>query len=314
MKKIACIGVITADVITRTVNEMPPYGTLKFVEENSIYLGGCAANAAAALAKLGIPVSLTCKVGADSFGDFAKNELERLGVATDHIISDPSVTTSSSVVLINGAGERTFLHNPSSNNALREAEISDEILNEADIIFIAGTFLMKSFDGAPCAALLQRAKASGKYTVLDTAWDPTGRWFETLKPCLPLLDLFMPSYEEAVQLSNEYEPEKIAEFFISLSVKNAVIKLGKKGCYVRGQNGDSFYTPTYDFIKALDTTGAGDSFCAGFLAALSMGWDFKECTKLGNAVGTHCITAAGASAGIKSLEETLEFMKNNELS
>jgi sugar/nucleoside kinase (ribokinase family) len=71
--------------------------------------------------------------------------------------------------------------------------------------------------------------------------------------------------------------------------------------------------PTYIKIKAVDTTGAGDSFVAGFLTGITRNLSLYECGKLANAVGTHCVMAAGASTGIKSYEEMVSFMKINEI-
>ena len=172
---------------------------------------------------------------------------------------------------------------------------------------------MPKFDGIQCADFLKKVKEMGKYTVLDTAWDSKGRWMNLLKPCMKYIDLFIPSLEEAVMLSGKEEPEEIADVFLSMGVKTVVIKLGKKGCFIKDLKGEKHLIPTYTKIKAVDTTGAGDSFVAGFLTGLTKGWNLYECGKFANAVGTHCVMAAGASTGIKSFEETFMFIKNNEI-
>ena len=148
---------------------------------------------------------------------------------------------------------------------------------------------------------------------MDTAWDFDDIWLPKIEAALPFVDLFMPSYDEAVKLSGQTEPEKIAEFFLDKGVKNVIIKLGADGAYIKSEDVDGKVFPTYRSIKPIDTTGAGDSFCAGFLAGLSQGWNFEESAKLANAVGTHCIMAVGASNGIVPLEEILKFMKNTPL-
>lgn len=85
------------------------------------------------------------------------------------------------------------------------------------------------------------------------------------------IDLFIPSYEEAVQLSGKGNPEEIADVFLSMGVKVAVIKLGRDGCFIKAQSGEKYLIPTYTDIKPVDTTGAGDSFVAGFLTGLTKG-------------------------------------------
>jgi sugar/nucleoside kinase (ribokinase family) len=104
----------------------------------------------------------------------------------------------------------------------------------------------------------------------------------------------------------------MADLFLAEGVKLAVIKLGKNGCFVKSSSGEKYLLPTYTDMKPVDTTGAGDSFVAGFLAGILKGWDLHECGRFANAVGTHCVMKVGASNGIKSLEETLEFMKKYE--
>jgi sugar/nucleoside kinase (ribokinase family) len=132
-------------------------------------------------------------------------------------------------------------------------------------------------------------------------------------PCMPHIDYFMPSYEEAVRLAGgETAPERIADAFLALGAKTAVIKLGKDGCYAKdSRTGAAFYAPTYLSVKPVDTTGAGDAFCAGFIAGLARGLPLEGCAALANAVGTFCVTAMGASTGVKGLGEVEAFMAAN---
>ena len=111
-------------------------------------------------------------------------------------------------------------------------------------------------------------------------------------------------------LSGKEDPNEIADIFLSMGVKTVVIKMGKDGCFIKDEKGEKYLIPTYDKVKAVDTTGAGDSFVAGFLTGHVNGWSLIQCGKFANAVGTHCVMAAGASTGIKSFEQITEFIKN----
>jgi sugar/nucleoside kinase (ribokinase family) len=113
-------------------------------------------------------------------------------------------------------------------------------------------------------------------------------------------------------MSGKKTPEEIAHFFHSKGVKNVIIKLGHEGCFVKHADEKGYQVPAFNKVKAIDTSGAGDSFCAGFIAGLYMGWDIPLCAKFANAVGAHCIMQIGTTAGIKSIEETLRFMKDYE--
>ena len=185
-------------------------------------------------------------------------------------------------------------------------------MENSKIVFVAGTMLIPEFDGPDCALFLKKCKSMGKITALDTAWDSRGRWMKVLAPAMPYIDYFLPSYEEAVQLSGKTELGEIADAFLAMGPHTVAIKNGKKGCFIKTKSGEKYCIPTYERIKPADTNGAGDSFCAGFLAGVAYGWSLLECGRFANAVGTHCVMQVGASTGIKSKAEILQFMKNYE--
>ena len=311
MKTILCIGSVTTDVIVTPADTVPEPGTLRAVEGVTTHVGGCAANAAIDLAKLGVPVLLSCKVGMDNYGEYIKKTASAYGVDITGIVEDGSVSTTVSIVCVHSDGERSFLYQPGSAAAFTESNISDDLLNKCDIVFVAGAMLLTDFDGEPCARLLQRAKKLGKYTVMDTAWDFEDLWLSKIAAAIPFVDLFMPSYEEAVKLSGEKEVCRIADFFLNMGAKNVIIKIGKDGAYVCEHSGERYTLPTYAQIKPVDTTGAGDAFCSGVLCGLAQDWNYRESARLGNAVGTHCIMSIGASTGIRPLPEILQFMDEN---
>ena len=98
--------------------------------------------------------------------------------------------------------------------------------------------------------------------------------------------------------------------------RRCFLRKRRKECYNQGRQnaalrGRQKFAPTYLSVKRVDTTGAGDSFCAGFLAGIAQGKSFEESAKLGNAVGSHCIMAMGASTGIKPLADIYKFMEEH---
>lgn len=313
MKKILCIGSVTTDILVSPADSIPAPGTMRNVSSVTTHVGGCASNAAIDLAKLGVPSMLSCKVGTDNFGSFVIETAKAAGVDVRGVVQDSSVNTTASVVCINSSGERSMLYNPGSTSAFTLKDISEPCFAESDIVFIAGAMILTAFDGRPSAEFLRRAQEEGKYTVMDTAWDPDGVWLPKVKDAIPHLDLFMPSYEEAAKISGETETAKIADVFLAMGARNVIIKIGKDGAYICEQNGNRYILPTYSSVKPVDTTGAGDSFCAGFLCGLAQGWDFRQSGRFANAVGTHCVMEIGASTGIKSIAETLQFMEEHPL-
>lgn len=312
MYDVACLGILVADTIAKKVDQLPDKGKLLPIESISLHTGGCAVNTATDLARIGLKTSVLGAVGKDSFGSFLITELKNEGINVDGIKEKNGVNTSSSVLLVSESGERTILHCYGSNAALTYDDIDFDIIKDAKILFVAGLNLMASFDGEPCGRVVKKAKEMGIYTALDTAWDASGRWMELVEPSLPYLDLFIPSYEEARMIAGKDDPEEIADVFLAKGVGLAVIKLGKDGCFIKNKTGEKYTIPTYSDIKAVDTTGAGDSFVAGFLTGILQGWDLEKCGKFANAVGTHCVMEVGASTGIKTMDEILKFMKKYE--
>lgn len=309
MKKIACIGSATMDVMVSTVDAMPPAGTLYAVNSTSLHPGGCAVNVAFDLGKLGFPATAFCTFGEDGFGDILISEMEKTGIDVRGITRTDKQPTTVSVVLVASSGERTFLYNPGSTALFKAECMKEELLSECEIVFVAGAMLLPSFDGADCAAFMQKMRKAGKFTAMDTAWDPDGIWLPKIKEVLPHLNLFMPSEAEAAKLTEETDPQRMADKLFHLGCGSVVIKLGKRGALICPQKDKRYLIPAIGGVKPVDTTGAGDAFCAGFLAGLSLGWDYEKSATFAHGVSSCCILQKGASTGIRTMEQTIEFMK-----
>jgi sugar/nucleoside kinase (ribokinase family) len=210
--------------------------------------------------------------------------------------------------MVSADGERTFFHYLGANGELCYDDIDPDILREAKILHIAGAFLMPKFDGESTARVLKQARDLGITTSLDTAWDSRGNWMSLLEPCLHHLDIFMPSIEEARMVTGKEEPPEIADFLLSYGIGTVALKMGEQGSYIRTRDWE-MYVPIFE-VKTVDATGAGDAFAAGFLAGVSKGWGHREAAKLASAVGACCVTAMGATAGVKNWQETLSFMNS----
>ena len=169
---------------------------------------------------------------------------------------------------------------------------------------------MPGFDGAPMAQVLKAARARGATTSLDTVWDATGSWMETLGPCLEHTQVFLPSLAEAQELTGRQSPADVAEALLDAGVEVVGLKMGPEGSYVAA--GDQRVTaPAYQ-IDAVDGTGAGDAYVAGFLSAWLDGWDLERTARFANAVGALCTTGLGTTAGVRSREGTLAFLRERE--
>jgi sugar/nucleoside kinase (ribokinase family) len=299
---VACVGIYVADALAKPVDEMPERGKLVLFDQLELHTGGCANNTAIALARLGVPTRALGKIGHDAFGDFVLQRLTEAGVDTEGMIRTDA-NTSFTFVMVASDGERTFFHTIGANADLTAPDIQRDLIEDAKVLHVAGTFLMPGFDGAPTAELLQWAQGRGIITALDTTWDSSGKWLDTVGDALPHLDFFLPSIGEAREMTGRQDTDDVAQALLDLGVGTVALKLGADGSYIR--NADSRIRIPAIPVEAVDSTGAGDSYVGGFLAGQAMGWDLERCGRLGSATGAACVTAIGTTPGLRSLEDTL---------
>jgi len=311
-KPIVCLGILVADVIGRPLRSIPAAGSLVLVDEMSLHTGGCAANAATALAKLDLPVEAIGKVGEDPFGDFVIDVLQERGIGTRGVKRDAQVGTSVTMVLVDPDGERRFVHYIGANASLTIDDIDFELISGAAILHIGGSLVLPGIDGQPTANLLKQARQAGVITFLDTVWDDTGRWMALLEPSLPYIDYFIPSLPEAQAITGFDQPEMIARVLIDQGVRTVALKMGPDGCLVMTGNYDLLRLPAFD-VEVVDATGAGDAFAAGFMSGIWQGWSLDKTARFASALGAMCVTGVGAAGCVSSLEETLKFMETMPL-
>ena len=308
------LGIFVVDVLGKPIDVFPEKGKLALFDQLEIHTGGCANNTAIALSRLGVSVGAMGKIGNDHFGDLLLQTLDENRVNTSGIQQDNSTNTSFTFVAVASDGERSFCHYIGANGELSESDMGDmawDIIKTAKILHVAGALVMPKFDGQPMANVLKKAKTLGIITSLDTAWDATGKWLETLEPSLPYVDIFLPSLTEAQQLTGASEPNEISKFLHDYGINTIGIKMGEHGSYISTTN-EKFYMPAYH-VDIVDATGAGDAYVAGFLTGIVKGWDLKSTAELASATGAACVTAIGTTAGIQNLEETIKITKTTIL-
>jgi sugar/nucleoside kinase (ribokinase family) len=308
-KPIVCLGILVADVVGRPLKAVPSPGRLVLVDEMGLHTGGCAVNAASALAKLGLPVEVIGKVGADPFGDFVITTMQVRGIGTQGVRRDRQAGTSATMVMVDPDGERRFVHYIGANANLKLEDIDMSMVVEASILHVGGSLVLPGMDGQPTAELLRQAQAAGVTTFLDTVWDDTGRWMELLEPSLPYIDYFIPNLPEAQAIIGLQEPHDVASVLVDRGVGTVALKMGADGCLVMTRDGETIRLPAFD-VEVVDATGAGDAFAAGFITGVWHGWTMEKTAQFATAVGALCVTGVGASGGVRSLPETIDFMES----
>ena len=290
-------GNIVVDVLVRPVEGMPPWGTTTMVESIGQHLGGNGANTSYALGKLGARVRLAGSVGDDALGEFALRRLGAAGVDVSEVRVLSGVETASTVGLINGKGERLFLHALGASGEVEPEQLQlEKAASEGFSHFhFASVFNLPKMRAAG-PAILERARRAGLKTSADTMWDASGRWMEDFAAFCPRLDCLFLNQDEARMLAGTAEPGTVGRFFRECGVVMVVLKMGERGCFVAAP-GEEFTEPA---VKAtvVDTTGAGDVFCGAFLAGLGRGYELREAAGFANQVAARVVGKVGATEGL----------------
>jgi ribokinase len=255
-----------------------------------LVLGGSSTITASGCARLGLRTAQVACVGDDVFGAFTRDALSRNGVDTAHLIVHSGLLTGLSVIL-SEPGDRAILTRAGALAALRPDDVPDALLARARHLHVGGLYLLPSMvDGA--ASLFARARALGLSTSLDTNWDPTGAW-AGIAPVLPHLDHLFPNADELRAVTGEDDVDVAAASLVAHGV-TVVLKDGARGARAWWPGGGCACPPPP--VEVVDTTGAGDSFNAGFLAGLLAGEPVERRVAWAVTAGSLSTRAAGGTA------------------
>jgi len=293
---VVVFGNVTLDVICLTVNDVPRYESLLF-ENVAVMPGGCGSNVAIGLGALGISTGLICCIGDDAPGRILKDYWQRFGVELDYVRTVVDRTTAVSIGLVDSEAQPRFIHTPGANALLTAENLNIPMLIKkgVKILHIGGFFVLPGLCDNRFPILLGEARKQGIITTLDVVRsvrmaDPTLLW-----PCMPNLDIFLCNRIESARLTGKNEYEEAAKLLREKGAKTVIVKLGAEGCWV-DSNEFVGVIPTSG-VEVVDTTGAGDAFAAGLIAALVKGKNLKEACHEGNQAGAQMVTSIGAIGG-----------------
>jgi sugar/nucleoside kinase (ribokinase family) len=303
---VICSGNIVFDTLVRPVDDLH-WGGTTFVDSIEWHAGGNGGNTSRALGILGVPVRLLGAVGNDDAARFLLDRLERAGVDTCRVehVDGP---TSSTVGLIRPNGERKFFHrHGASNKAFTEpTTFTPDLCAGVAHYHMSALFVLPQLRPHG-ASVLQQARAAGLSTSFDTNWDPENTWMLDLEPCLPNIDYLFMNEDEARMMTGHTEARDAAAVVLAKGLRVAVMKLGGKGCAIyTGER--EILCPAFD-VDVRDTTGAGDCFAAGFIAALLQGMDLAGAGRFANAVAALSVQQVGAVSGVLSFVKTEAWMR-----
>lgn len=290
--------------------------------------GGAPANVAIGLANLGVDVGFIGKVGQDSFGDFIENYFKNEGVDVEHLHRTDKANTTLAFVSLTSAGDRDFIfyRDPGADELLREKEIDEAYVSEADVLHFGSISLSRESSRNATAQAVEYARRNGLIVTMDpnvrlNLWEKTSRLKKLTLEFLKRADIAKLSAEEVEFFTGDLDLESGTNKIADMGPKLVVVTLGAKGCFLR-YKGNYRRIGGYR-VDVKDTTGAGDGFTAGFLYKLLELVDdldganlekITEALKFGNATGALTTTDYGATSAFPDPSTVEDFESKTQAS
>ena len=307
--RVLCAGNLVADLFVPPLSSLPEAGQLVLTDDFLASTGGCAANVAVGLNRLGVWPAVSGIVGFDFFGDFVCADLRHKDIEVNTIRSSAGLGTSKTVILPVKGEDRRYIHTFGCNVEFSAADIEISRLRSGDVLYVGGFLAMPGLIGDEVGALFAEARSRGIQTVLDVVVPAGlgGSLASHLDPVLPHTDWFLPNEEEAASLLGLSGPEAQTELFLGKGCRNVVITRGAEGAFLATES-LRVTIPAFE-VELVDGSGAGDALTAGLILGLLEGWPPEQSLQFASAVGALCCTRLGCSAGIPSRAEVEAFIR-----
>jgi sugar/nucleoside kinase (ribokinase family) len=300
---VVVVGELNADLIL-SGDVTPEFGQIeKLIAGADLAVGSSSAIFACGAARLGLRVAFIGKTGDDEFGRVVLRELGARGVDTSGVVVDPHIQTGLSVILSRG-NDRAILTFPGSIPALRYIEVAQDILARARHLHLGSYFLLDALH-PDIPTLFDVAHSFGLSVSLDTNYDPAEKWNSGLTDSLTHADVFLPNETELRAITRQAGAE-VALHSLADLIPTVAVKLGAQGAI--GQQGARIARADALPVAVVDTTGAGDSFDAGFVYGYLAGWELARALRFACVCGSLSTRAAGGTAAQATLREALQVM------
>jgi len=288
---VLCIGDVMLDVIAR-INVSPQ--KINFGSDTASRIstssGGAAGNVAAWLTRTDARSTIVSHVGDDPAGAAIVAEFDALGVSHGDLVI-PGETSGVVVVLVDSSGERTMFPDKGANSRLTVTDLPD--LGAFQAVYISGYALLNPLARDGVLAMIAKIKADG----LPIYFDPASvgamkdvadkelhNWFS-------MMDVLLLNEEESIYLTGSVDIERALNYLLDFS-QVVVIKRGSAGAIAKARGFDSISLPAVA-ATVVDTTGAGDSFAAGFIASYSKNHDLTAALQAGGELAAGCVAIVG---------------------
>ncbi len=304
------LGSINYDIVAKA-EKLPSVGETVEGHGVEMFTGGKGSNQATQTALLGAKTVFLGNTGDDDNGRIVRENLGGKGVDTTFLNIEQGGKTGVCTIYVDKQGKNMLVYSPGTNRTLTPALVDSAL----EVLKTCKLFITQcETDLATMEYGLKKAKELGVTTILNPA------------PALPLSDSVFALCDYI--LPNETESEvftgilrkdmpldvwakQSAQWFLDKGCKNVCITLGEKGSYFNNGS-EEYIVPTFDDVKPVDTTAAGDSFIGGFAYGLSVGMDVRQALRYGNACGSLAIMTVGAQNSIRGKAEVEQFLKEHE--
>jgi sugar/nucleoside kinase (ribokinase family) len=304
---VSVIGLYILDILGRPVVSIPERGNVAFIDEIRLTVAGTAGGTVVDTAKLGLKSLAVGAVGDDEKADFVLAALQKFGADVSAMQRLKGIPTSATILNVRPNGERPALHVRGASDHFDVPPALYDQVFDAPIVHLGGTGLLRKLDGEKSRVLLAEAKKRGRVVTFDLI-AASAETIGIVEPLLPYIDYFMPSIEEARDMSGQTNPEDCAAFYLDRGTQCCVFTLGGEGAYYAHRDGARLHVPAYK-IKVVDTTGCGDAFDAGFITALHHRMEPEAAIRFAQAAAALVATGLGSDAGIVSFEDTMDHMR-----
>jgi sugar/nucleoside kinase (ribokinase family) len=307
-KTFVSVGVTILDIVGYPISAIPEGESTEVIHKIHLCAAGTAAAPSVIASRMGMRSTLIGAIADDDVGFLVRHKLEKEGVDASLLELRTDLPTAATMLPINPNGARPNWHMPGAFLLMEISDAARQRIVHADHVHWGGIGLLFNYDGAAGAEILAEARAHGAITTADLI-SPGPQTPDAVQALVPQLDYFMPSIDEALDISGEDRVEAAAQFFIDQGAGGCLIKCGSDGAYLADSDGVSARIPVIAGVNVVDTSGCGDAFCAGFQVGLANGMDPVQAAHFASATAAQVASAVGSDGGVVDFATTRNIMQ-----
>jgi ribokinase len=290
-------GALNVDKLFK-VNRLAAAEEESFIQSHNESCGGSAANTVVGLARLGCKVGFIGKVAGDREGALLLEDFRREGVDIEGVVRVGQGDSGQVMGFVDDKGDRALYIESGVNDTITFEEVEADYVSRTQFLHLTSFVGEQSFR-------TQKQLLEALPENVTVSFDPGALYarkgYAALEPIIKKCHVMMPNANELKLITGEEDYCKGADALISRGVKVVAVKLGADGCYIT--DGRERLRIEAFRVKTVDTTGAGDAFCAGFLYGLLNNKSLNDCGRLGNFVASRCVMEMGARAGLPYVKD-----------